>query len=429
MMPMDRLDVFELLDLADACRVPDALRARSGEIAREAAWYHDRIRDGHVPVYGATTLTGHLDDVRVSVEAAVALQHRIIDSHCIGARPFQPPATARLVGYAKACAVAAGGSGLSAGIYEHLLDALCDPAFAPEIPVSASYSCGDVIPGAHWARALLEHGGFSGRHGLLPGDALALINGSFVDLGTTLALVPALRDALVACSANAAGVARAWEHADGGGGTQAAVSVRATPQLMATLMLAATTLVRVLGEELATPSANPLVSMQAGRIESQASFMSPRLAVAKSALAEAVLFASWACQGRIGAVVQRLEAGEVPGIDALDVVQVPKLTQAWLEESRLRLGRRLFASGAQTSRGIEDLWSFGTLASAQLEDGIAAWARMEATLSLLLQALEARSREAATLVLARLRGGDAPTTTAPGDDSLHRTITNALRDG
>lgn len=412
---MDRIDVFAVLDQAAACRVPDALRARVDTIAAEADWYHARIEAGEQPVYGATTLTGHLDSVRVPAGDAAALQQRIIDSHCIGSAPFHPPATARLIGHAKAHAVAAGGSGLSPAIYAHLLDTLGDPAFEPQVPANASYSCGDVIPGAHWARALLAHGGFAGRNALQPGDALALVNGSFVDLGVTLAMLPALREALVACLANSAEVARAVAGSESA--AQAEVSIRATPELRNALLPAAAALVRILGEELASPSANPLVLPLAGRIESQASFMSPRLSIAKSALAEAVLFASWACQGRIEALARR--------IDGLDVVQVPKLSQAWLEESRSRLGRRLFASGGSTSQGIEDLWSFGMLASAQLEHGIATWVRMEAVLGWLLRlhAADAPADRAALLVLLR-EGGLLP---VPGDAGLHNAVTLELQ--
>lgn len=453
---MDRTDVFELLDQAAAGRGPDDLRARTDAVAREAAWYQAQIGGGE-PVYGATTLTGHLDSVRIPVDQAAKVQQRIIDSHCVGTAPFYPPATARLIGHAKARTVAAGGSGLSAAIFKHLLDTLPDPEFQPRIPALASYSCGDVIPGAHWARALLEHDGFARNCALQPGDALALINGNFVDLGATLALVPPLRGALAACAANSRQLAQAMGQpaesllrasvpatvrpvlelvaaTDGGDAapipaapTQVEVSIRATPQLLAALFPAAATLVRVLGEELAAPSANPMVSAAAQRIDSQASFMSPRLSIAKSGLAEAVLFASWACQGRIAAVARRLEANGGEGFDGLDVIQVPKLTQAWLEESRLRLGRRLFASGSDTSQGIEDLWTFGTIASAQLDHGIATWTRMEATLSLLLRLLQSPSTGDSAAVLDALRGGAPLPDTVAGDASLHDAVTATLR--
>ena len=54
--------------------------------------------------------------------------------------------------------------------------------------------------------------------------------------------------------------------------------------------IAGAALVRILGEELAAPSANPLVSARRERIDSQAGFMSPRLSIAKSALVKTSWF-------------------------------------------------------------------------------------------------------------------------------------------
>src|SRR5690606_31922805 len=59
-----------------------------------------------------------------------------------------------------------------------------DEEFWPSVPVQSSYSCGDVIPGAHWARSVLDHLARRGTpYDLRRGEGMALINGSFVHLG------------------------------------------------------------------------------------------------------------------------------------------------------------------------------------------------------------------------------------------------------
>ena len=52
---------------------------------------------------------------------------------------------------------------------------------------------------------------------------------------------------------------------------------------------------------------------------------------------------------------------------ALQFIQYPKLMMSILERCRQTCGRRIFAAGAQTSNGIEDLWTYGANTSAQLD--------------------------------------------------------------
>src|SRR5690606_35212620 len=92
---------------------------------------------------------------------------------------------------------------------------------------------------------------------------------------------------------------------------QVPVSLRATPELVDVVLGCYRSLVQTLDSHLAHGSANPFVSMEAGQVLSQASFMSPVLSVAKSAACESILFAMWACQSRILAIAARLEA-EMP---------------------------------------------------------------------------------------------------------------------
>lgn len=398
------LTAKELIRLAAAREIPPVLAEARARIEDEFAWYQQAIADPGNRIYGANTLTGHLDDHRLERQEIESLQATILATHQIGTAPFFDEAEARLIGYAKACTVAAGGTGLSPALYRHLLASIADDAFRPMVPRAASYSCGDVIPGAHWAGALLGHGGFSDRHMLQPGEGLALINGVFVDLGSSIALLPQLHGAILDMLANmhsAASVfgqgraalvhpgrepgpvADALRHIAAGlpdkpaAPVQLPVSLRSTPELVELAIGVQAHFSAVLDSHLQRGSANPYICRESGQILSQASFMAPDLSVAKSSLCEMVLFAMWACQSRIAAACAQLEPLLLATGNAMTAVQVPKLTQALLEDARLHAGRRTFASGAATSRGVEDLWTYGTSLTGLLRLLIADWRRME----------------------------------------------------
>lgn len=413
----------ELLRWARERSIPQRLVAAADRVQSESNWYQEAIATPGRQIYGATTMTGHLDARGLPADEVDRLQDTIIDTHQIGSAPYFDEGEARLIGYAKAVAVSSGGSGLSGELYAHLLRCLADARFLPLIPSAASYSCGDVIPGAHWARALLDHGGFARSHPLQPGEALALINGLFVDIGSSVALLPPLRACIVDMLANARLAARCFGQSrqaflqpariathtapamafivsgmpeQARGESQATVSLRATPELVDTVLSCYRGLVDTLDSHLSHGSANPFVAPEAGQVLSQASFMSPVLSVAKSAACEAILFAMWACQSRILAVAGRLEIELADASSNMAIVQVPKLAQAVLEEARIAAARRAFASGGATSQGIEDLWSHGLSLTNQLKTLLDAWRRLEGTQARLLRILaEARDHERA----------------------------------
>jgi hypothetical protein len=53
--------------------------------------------------------------------------------------------------------------------------------------------------------------------------------------------------------------------------------------------------------------------------------------------------------------------------DKLGLIQYPKIMTALVEDARLKLGRRTFASGSCTSYGVEDLWTNGLSTVSQLD--------------------------------------------------------------
>src|SRR5690606_4985656 len=98
---------------------------------------------------------------------------------------------------------------------------------------------------------------------------------------------------------------------------------------------------------------------------SQASFLLPILTVRTSAVLEALLFSASAELGRVkwlvGGTVDGIPVDGQSGPDDVAYIQWPKLMQAMVEELRLMAGRTIYASGGDTSFGVEDLWSNGVV--------------------------------------------------------------------
>lgn len=390
----DRL-CLSLCDAARALRAPPPWAAARPRIAADSAALAALLaREAPPPIYGVNTLVGHMDDQGLDPEAAADFQAELLDNHALGGPPFFDAWTARCFSYAKAQAFSRGGAAVTPELYDQLLAAAVDPGFLPEVPRSCSYSCGDVIPGAHWARAFLAHRGEARPR---PKEGLSLINGAFIHVGAGLAALPALErlwhifleaSALNAraCQANISNYSAilgpqedpiselaAWMRdragVDGAYRRQDPISLRAFPQLAAALGRALAGFFAALDEALARPSDNPLIA--ASGPLSQASFLTPAITLATSQLVEGLLMVMWAIERR----VHHLLSGAVPGIPVnnssgprdLGYVQVPKLMTAILEEARMLGGRRAFASGSSTSYGIEDHWSFGLASLATLD--------------------------------------------------------------
>lgn len=355
-----------------------------------------------VHVYGASTSLGHRDGAPAA--PARQLWHDIVASHAIGDAPWCADEVVRCITAAKLCNWRVGGSGVSPELFDHVVALTADPEFRPCVPQANTYSSGDVIPATHWAQAVLAGTPACGAFAGLP-EPMPLINGAFVHLGQALALLEPMRAAWSVFFSNTVSVVRhgmrnrsfllggveqrarpaqaalrrlrgALVHTEASGGErQDAVSLRATDEVFETLLVAISQFGEQLASALQRPSGNPLIDTRQGAPVSQASFMLPALSVAQSALIEAILFAMWACVGRVSYVL----SGELPAVPrdgvteagALGFIQRPKQMMAVLEEARLLAGRRTFASGGVTSYGIEDLWSQGVSVSRSLAQVIA----------------------------------------------------------
>lgn len=339
----------------------------------------DLLRQGSY-VYGVNAGVGHRHQDLVAPGRERMQQDAILASHRLPGTHWANAHQSRLVTATKLQQLSEGGSGVSPMTYEAVLACTADQGFRPRLPLDASYSSGDVIPGAWWAQAVVER---VPAEEVGPKDILSLCNGSYVHVGCAIDLLvrtEGLRSVLDEVARRVREVGGAAP-VDAGGSARSAsgrgrsvegiwqrgqdpVSIRATPQVMATLLAASEMLAEAIEGALGSPSDNPLITPE-GPIE-QASFLAPQVALTTSSLIEALLFTAtwieravhWLCGGGSGVL-----PADLADEGSLGLIQVPKLATAWTEELRLRAGRRTWASGSATSHGIEDLWTLGLAAT------------------------------------------------------------------
>src|SRR6266545_5686781 len=111
-----------------------------------------------VPVYGVNTGFGDLATVRIPMGELRALQRNLIRSHAAGVGDPLPVDVVRAVLLLRANTLAAGRSGVRAGLAEMLLEML-DRGVHPVIPQHGSVGAsGDLAPLAHAALVLIGEG-------------------------------------------------------------------------------------------------------------------------------------------------------------------------------------------------------------------------------------------------------------------------------
>ena len=419
----------EFLRHVEARTAPPLWAAAAKRLDAEHRHLRAMVEDPAVRVYGANTLPGHRDAEPVADPDGVA--EEILRSHAIASPPWHGPRAARCVGYAKLHAWSAGLSGVSPDLFRAVARLVVRDGFRPLVPRGASYSCGDVVPAAHWARSVLQALDGEGADALRPGEAMAMVNGSFVHVGLAAAMAPKLRSASAlaveaaalhhaAARANdsnlhfAATAERAWaleavRHVRGRatgrkGGTQDPVSMRAMPQVLEAWCCAVEDFLAEVGYLLFKPSGNPLVETGRPLPLSQASFLAPTLSIRTGAVVEAALFLMWAQQGWTG----HLLSGRAPGVPRdgataaapLGLIQLPKVMAASCERARMAFGRRTFAAGGAASHGVEDLWTHGLIALEQLDGAL------EALLDVLCSGLWALGRLAESFPLEGVAGSE-----------------------
>jgi histidine ammonia-lyase len=389
---MKRLTVKDMYHHLQTKTIPSVWTEQKSRIEADYSHFQRMLNQENPPhIYGVNTLVGHLDTESLSVREAEKFQDELIQNHYIGTAPYFDEFAARCIGAVKINQIKSGGSSISPELYQLLLETVFNEDFQPNIPMHASYSSGDVIPGAHWAYDLQQYLSKKSAYTFKPKEGISLINGSYVHAGYVLSLFGPLNEV--------------WKHvvynsffnallvkANPSNYTdllytdnvpvlkiqkrllsllkkkkdykkQDPVSVRSLPQVLMTLYDSIHSLKKVLEIEINKRSDNPLIAHEAEEPLSQGSFLAPGLTVETSKLIESLLMTMWHVERR----VHYLLSGEVDGIPAngssrenpLGFIQIPKLLTATLEEARFEGGRRSFASGGSTSYGVEDFWTYG----------------------------------------------------------------------
>lgn len=356
--------------LCDSMNRLGAWPSWEGSIARVVAEWEQvsRYRTESTSTYGYSVLPGHLDHLEV---APGRLEEWLLSSHALPTSGFGQYSSrqVRWIGYTKINQLAMGGTGISPLVFERLMEVVQDPDFEPSVPRCSSYSSGDVIPAAHWALdalGFLQGGAGDYCESLLPGDSMALMNGSFVSVGLSCALLERVKSALDLLASRAATGEQTYRSLTQGQNVQMPVSLRAVNSVMESGWSQLRVLERACLGALERQSGNPLY--QDGRPRSQASFLDFETSFAVSGVTEWLLLFAWSATQRtkhIAIAAQKsLSADESNGTSMealLRMSQIPKLGQAQLERMRHEHGMRPFASGGETSKGIEDLWSYGLM--------------------------------------------------------------------
>lgn len=396
--------IEELLRCSLTHEKPDLWQSARTRIFEERKLVDHLLEKPQVRIYGFNTLPGHRDNETMTGSNLAKINAEILLSHSIGEPPFFDRRTASLIGLAKVYSLAAGGSGISPEFFDTLIDVVTSDDFEPSVPRTASYSSGDVIPGAHWALAALGHAALRPSD-LKLGEAMIMINGRFVQIGASAGLLPELckfwcavfestllmfsltgvrHDSLqVLHTAERSKVAQGLaalrsriphkNENEAIMSSQASVSIRAFPEAVDALFTSVSALAEELNYSIFKPYCNPYFQLSQPHYISQGGFLAPSLTSRVSATTDAVLFVGTM-------VVQRLDyifSGKTAGIPVdgalegdLGLIQLPKLMMAKLDFLRSKLASRPMVFHASASHGIEDLASYGILAIDQLKDAL-----------------------------------------------------------
>lgn len=397
---MTEIGLRQLTRCARLGKLPDRLLEPEirEKIAQERRWLVAAIADDKdALVYTYNTRTGHRDNERLSPDQFVQVQYEILESHAVpGPKTCYTDHEVRCIGLAKLIQVSAGGSGLSEPLFLHALQTIANMEFKPNVPKNQTYSSGDVIPAAHWARALINWDGYRLEKGLLPGESLGLINGSFVHIGLAAAsfeqaeitchlLIRAMAAVATLSGARAGSFSRPAVEGTGNSGErwlnylqeivgpdkgsrlttspQVSVSIRAIPELLLVMDQTLQEMEKEITAALRAPSGNPLYDFQKKEIKSQGSFLAFGVALAQTKWIETLLLVGSALCGQLEYLLSG-HVSEIPvdaktDFDSFGFIQVSKEMVARMEALRGQHGRRSYASMISTSYGIEDLASYG----------------------------------------------------------------------
>ncbi|WP_193128182.1 aromatic amino acid lyase [Gulosibacter sediminis] len=315
------------------------------------------------PIYGFTTLLGHLD----AVPATVNDQQRLLQAHLVGPTHAFPHSWGRLLLATKLSQLAHGQSGLHPDTHRALIGAAQTAAQGGQQWIgnwTASYSSGDVVSGAWFVEALCTRYSVRLAH---RGDLIALISGSFVSTAAALIVV----DCFDRLSKRALALIRA---------TTAMIPIPTGVQLPVTLRdlnpvtnfvdVALCGALRGLRDRLSRASGNPLFFANDGEFaaRSQSSFLDFTLT---GALTEAIQ-AIGALAAYVRAAIRYATANDADSPDAR--VQPAKIAQALVRDIGLTALPTEFA--LTESEGVEDVGDLSLATARQLATSLSRFERL-----------------------------------------------------
>lgn len=340
-----------------------------GKISDQRLQVDSHLAASPKPVYGFTTLLGHLDQHA----ASVADQKNLLDAHLVGTRSPLADGERRLAWGVKLEQLSHGGSGIGPEAYSALLDEF--EAVRPIVQGNwtGSYGSGDVVPAA-WLTAGLP--GATTKYLDTPGNLIALINGHFFStaksVSSALRLLFELAHLMTVWAPEYLTTSNDKSGAQGVGAfrqrvpTQRPVSTRDPGSMLATIDSCIRQLRFALEHRLSTPSFNPLwVETEANQLLplSNNNFLDHRLTLA---LTNAVQLAHLSA-----GLWQRLiihEAENEARTEPLPhLVQPPKIAQALIEEMNLCCSTMPARFSGHESAGIEDIRDLSLLTANMLD--------------------------------------------------------------
>lgn len=353
-------------------------------------------------IYGWNTYPGHLDKVRVDnlAENIGRFNKAFLDSHTFDYQDYYDTEQARHVLYAKLRQVAAGGTPLSGKTISALSDAVTGKN-ALKLPRRASYSSGDVLPGACLVRSIFSDAGELG-----PGELMSLINGSHVVVGLAFSMcgdlsarlehtvanmctffrrsgvdaeyVEHMQGNLVGAAAGRVLVAM-QDSSSGSASPQLPVSSRAGLDVLEQLERALNGFFSAVQETMHSPSGNPLVFRGDGAsdflVVRQASFLALPLVYALNDLKLAVLHSCHNTHRRLVKALDLLTDVDDP-MFRLRFVQHPKYSLQLLQRIVDALNGAAFTYAGETSEGVEDFYTMSESTVDTMLDVLQLWGRM-----------------------------------------------------
>lgn len=374
---------------------PEELITAKKKIEQEYNHLDKLVKQESPPnIYAVNTLVGHMDSQKLSLQDIRKFQNHLIENHALKVSgEFYDNYTTRCISYTRAWLYSLGGGGISSELYNLLLRAIQDRKFNPEIPSDLSYSSGDVIPGANWAKYLMNYLKKNHQYEIKPKEGISLINGAFVHVGSALSTISTLQLSWHAfmeiskinaeiCKANSSNftthltdnqedyIAEICEYfndrinCNTHSSVQDPVSLRTLPQNASAFLVSVKNYLKSIDISLQRKSDNPLIIENENQVFSQGSFVCPEISLSTGQLIDSVLMISWIIERRIhytlSGKIDRISINYSQSNKDLGFIQVPKMVSAILENMRYYASRRTFASGSTTSYGTEDFWSLGS---------------------------------------------------------------------